>query len=216
MTGNFLNQDGQPSNQGFNARKVRARQQAELTGILKGVACDKVLSPSEAKFIYEWMNVHRLTDDGVTYTSLINELQCLFEKSHGTFEDPKMLSKLLRLINDLVNGGSTEPVAHDVTMNIGQSVPAEEVVFSDKVFCFTGKLNFGPRTRAHAATVAKGGIITVNVSAKLNYLVCGNLGSRDWSQSVYGEKIREAQMQQIKGAGLLIINEATWAKALKS
>jgi len=215
MADSFLNQDGQPRNQGFNARKVRARQQAELTGILKGVVCDKALTPSEAKFIYEWMNVHRLTDDGVTYSRLINELQDLFDKTNGTFDNLKRLSHILRLINDLVNGGSNEPTTRDMTMRIGDEVSTGEVTFSEKVFCFTGKLHYGSRTKAHAATIERGGEIALNISSKVHYLVCGDLGSRDWSQSVYGEKIREALMLQVKGSGLLIINENTWADALR-
>lgn len=214
MSSDYLNHDGQPANQAFNARKVRARQQAELSGMLKGVACDGLLTPSEAKYIYEWINVHLSVDDGVTYTGLIEELQATHESTDAKFNDDRALNRILSLINNLVNGGKNIPSAYDLTMDVTAKIDPSSVVFKESLFCFTGKLRFGPRTKAHAETIKRGGRTTSDISPKICYLVCGDLGSRDWSQSSFGEKIREALTLQTKGANLLIISEETWVKAL--
>jgi len=209
-----LNRDGQPVNRSFNARKVLARQQAELIGILRGVACDRALSASEAKFVYEWMNLHKQTDDGVTYVNLLDRLQALETSTNGTFNETIQLKKVLKEINKLVNGGSSEPTAFDVTMDVADSILPSDITFNDQTFCFTGKLKFGARAKAHHETEKKGGIIIDQVSSRLNYLVCGDLGSRDWSQSTFGEKIRAALNLKNKGANLLIIDECIWSEAL--
>jgi NAD-dependent DNA ligase len=214
MDSSFLNRDGQPVNRSFNAKKVLARQQAELIGILRGVACDSVLSPSEAKFVYEWMNIHKQTDDRVTYTQLLDSLQALEASTNGAFDEPKQLQGILKIINKLVNGGANEPTVLDVTMDVADVIAPSEITFLNQRFCFTGKLKFGTRSKAHHETEQKGGIIVEQVSARLNYLICGDLGSRDWSQSTFGEKIRAALSFKNNGSKLLIVEEHIWAKAL--
>jgi hypothetical protein len=213
MSKEFLNRDGQPPS-GINANKVRARQQAELAGILKGVACDNIITPNEAKFVFEWINVHRQVEDGVTYTDLIEELQSLEQKTRGTFDDPELLQSVLKSIHKLVNGGSHIPSATDLTIDIADEIEAGEIIFQDRNFCFTGKLKLGPRNKAHEMTKLRNGIVADSVTNKLDYLVCGDLGSRDWSQSSFGEKIRHALCVRKSGGRLLIINEAIWAEAI--
>ena len=213
MSKEFLNRDGQPPS-GINANKVRARQQAELAGILKGVACDNIITPNEAKFVFEWINVHRQVEDGVTYTDLIEELQSLELKTRGAFDDPELLQSVLKSIHKLVNGGSHIPSPTDLTIDIADEIVAREIIFQDRNFCFTGKLKLGPRNKAHEMTKIRNGIVADSVTNKLDYLVCGDLGSRDWSQSSFGEKIRHALCVRKSGGRLLIINEAIWAEAI--
>ena len=213
MSKEFLNRDGQPPS-GINANKVRARQQAELAGILKGVACDNIITPNEAKFVYEWINLHRQVEDGVTYTELIEELQSLELKTRGAFDDPELLQSVLKTIHKLVNGGSHIPSPADLTIDIADEIEAGEVIFQDKQFCFTGKLKLGPRNKAHEMTKLRNGVVADSVTNKLDYLVCGDLGSRDWSQSSFGEKIRHALCVRKSGGRLLIIKETVWAEAI--
>lgn len=213
MSKEFLNRDGQPPS-GINANKVRARQQAELAGILKGVACDNIITPNEAKFVYEWINLHRQVEDGVTYTELIEELQSLELKTRGAFDDPELLQSVLKTIHKLVNGGSHIPSPTDLTIDIADEIEAGEVIFQDKQFCFTGKLKLGPRNKAHEMTKLRNGVVADSVTNKLDYLVCGDLGSRDWSQSSFGEKIRHALCVRKSGGRLLIIKETVWAEAI--
>jgi NAD-dependent DNA ligase len=213
MSNNFLNGDGQPPS-GINAKKVRARQQAELAGILKGVACDNIITPSEAKFVYEWINLHRQVEDGVTYTELIETLQSLDLKTAGSFEDPKLLQSVLKSIHKLVNGGSSTPSPADLTSDVADEIEANEIIFEERYFCFTGKLKFGPRSKAHDMTKLRNGFVADGVTNNLDYLVCGDLGSRDWSQSAFGEKIRHALCIRKNGGRLLIISEDTWTNAL--
>lgn len=213
MSKEFLNRDGQPPS-GINANKVRARQQAELAGILKGVACDNIITPNEAKFVYEWINLHRQVEDGVTYTELIEELQSLELKTRGAFDDPELLQSVLKTIHKLVNGGSHIPSPTDLTIDIADEIEAGEVIFQNKQFCFTGKLKLGPRNKAHEMTKLRNGVVADSVTNKLDYLVCGDLGSRDWSQSSFGEKIRHALCVRKSGGRLLIIKETVWAEAI--
>jgi NAD-dependent DNA ligase len=213
MSNEFLNRDGQPPS-GINAKKVRARQQAELAGILKGVACDNIITPNEAKFVFEWINLHRQVEDGVTYTELIDTLQSLDSKTSGSFEDSKMLQSVLKSIHKLVNGGSSICSPVDLTADVADEIDAGEIIFEERYFCFTGKLKFGSRSKAHEMTKLRKGFVADSVTNTLDYLVCGDLGSRDWSQSSFGEKIRHALCVRKSGGRLLIINEEIWANAI--
>jgi len=48
------------------------------------------------------------------------------------------------------------------------------------------------------------------ITQKLDYLIIGELSSRDWRFSSYGRKIEKAMLLQEKGHALQIVTEEAW------
>lgn len=59
----------------------------------------------------------------------------------------------------------------------------------------------------------RGGAIA-SVSKKLDYLVIGEIGSRDWIHSTHGRKIEKAVELRNGGARLAIVSERHWQAGL--
>jgi NAD-dependent DNA ligase len=91
--------------------------------------------------------------------------------------------------------------------------PAPVVHFVDQVFCFTGKFFSGTRQWCEGQVTARGGALGA-ISRKLNYLVVGEIGSRDWIHSTHGRKIEKAMEYVNAGQRLAIIGEQHWASYL--
>jgi NAD-dependent DNA ligase len=87
------------------------------------------------------------------------------------------------------------------------------VNFVDRLFCFTGKFFSGTRQWCEDQVVQRGGAIG-GISRKLNYLVVGEIGSRDWIHSTHGRKIEKAVELVNAGDGLAIVGEEHWVRYL--
>ncbi|MFQ2272188.1 BRCT domain-containing protein, partial [Aeromonas enteropelogenes] len=55
-----------------------------------------------------------------------------------------------------------------------------------------------------------GAIPQNSVTQKLDYLIIGELSSRDWRFSSYGRKIEKAMLLQEKGHSVRIVTEEAW------
>ena len=90
--------------------------------------------------------------------------------------------------------------------------PPPVVVFRDRIFMFTGRCEFGTRTRCEQAVVSRGGQIPeLNwVTHVVHYLVVGARGSERWKRSGYGSKIEAAVVERSIHGTPAIITEAHW------
>ncbi len=70
--------------------------------------------------------------------------------------------------------------------------PAPDITFFCKRFCVTGKFMYGTRRQVTNAIVERGGMVLTNVTNLLDYLVIGDLASRDWMSTTHGRKIERA------------------------
>ena len=61
----------------------------------------------------------------------------------------------------------------------------------------------------------RGGQCATNVTLKSNYLVIGDLGSKDWKHSTHGTKTLKA-VEIVPFSGPQIVCEQHWAAYLKS
>ena len=66
------------------------------------------------------------------------------------------------------------------------------LVFSNKVFCFTGTLKTLKRTAAQREVRMRSGNHVNAVGKETDYLVVGSLGSPDWKYGDFGRKIQSA------------------------
>ena len=77
----------------------------------------------------------------------------------------------------------------------------------NKTFCLTGEFVLAPRNTIARKLKEKGAIEKSGVSAKLDYLFVGGMGSDAWKFGNFGGKIARALELQEKGAKVLIVAE---------
>jgi NAD-dependent DNA ligase len=131
--------------------------------------------------------------DGVLTSDELHYLRETLEKAiGGSFFDDGAVAA----------GSSTLPVESETT-----------VVIPGSSFCFTVKFLFGTRAACERAVTVRGGVID-SVQRNLDYLVIGELSSRDWKYSSHGTKIEAAMRVKATGCGLAVVAESQWVSAL--
>jgi hypothetical protein len=97
-------------------------------------------------------------------------------------------------------------------------VPAPEVVFQGRSFCFTGVFDFagGNRSQCEAETKLRGGFCYERPNRALNYLVVGKYAEPSWGHGSFGRKIIAVLDFKSSGAKCQIISEELWAKFLEA
>ena len=89
-----------------------------------------------------------------------------------------------------------------------------DVIFLDKVFCFTGTMKTLKRTAAQREVRMRGGNHVKIVGKETDYLVVGSLGSPDWKHGDFGRKIEHAINLKKKTKKPNIVSESDFMDAL--
>lgn len=200
--------DGQALNVGYRAAAIVNRQVDELIGIVKGVMADGMVHQGEAEFLLMWMNNNRGALDKWPAKAIYPRLLAALSDGHiDSNEENELMDLLLAAV-----GGNTAPmnkISSDST-SLPLSKPAPDLIFAGRIFCFTGKFQSGTRQWCESKVLAKGGIAASSITKKLNYLVIGDIGSRDWLHSTHGTKIEKAMEYREAGIALHIVCEEHW------
>ncbi|WP_447639547.1 BRCT domain-containing protein [Pandoraea norimbergensis] len=200
---------GQPLNRAFRSQAVAERKVDELIGIVKGVIADGELSQSEAEFVLRWLDSNRDVASQWPASALYPRLADALSDGHL---DSNEESELLGLMLSTVGGNSSQDIGESSnSTSLPVTTPAPTVEFEGRSFCFTGKFYSGTRDWCHGQVSARGGVPADGITKKLNYLVIGEIGSRDWLHSTYGTKIKKAVEYAQTGVPLVIVTEEHWA-----
>lgn len=201
--------DGQP-NSCFQKEAVTRRQIDELIGTLRGIMADGALVPKEVLFLRDWIESN-------PYAATEWPASALHSRIFRALEDGNLDNQEVEEIHELIGAiigntsGAIEKGAHSTTLPLTN--PPPEITYGGKFFCFTGKLYWGKRSDAEALVMKLGGELC-GVSQKLNYLVVGELSSRDWIHSTHGLKIKRAVEFAEIGLPLAIISEQYWVNSI--
>lgn len=93
-------------------------------------------------------------------------------------------------------------------------VPEPQITFHRASFCFTGKFDFGSRSKCEAAVTVKGGRAAAGVTNDLDYLVVGTQGNPNWNYGAYGDKIKRAVFNRRLVGKPAIVSERHWVECL--
>ena len=207
-----FDENGQPLNLRLQEKAVREREMNELIGLLKGILSDKSLVDSEVRFLSEWLGSNTFASSSWPGSALNERIQRALTDN---IIDNQELSEIRDIISSIIGGEQTSLGISAKTTDLPIDRPAPVITFHGKSFCFTGKLLWGSRNDAQNAVLNRGGKIG-SPSNTLNFLVLGEISSRDWKHSTHGLKIINAVELKEKGAGLFIISEKDWASALET
>jgi NAD-dependent DNA ligase len=200
------NAHGQPAITAFRSEANIDRQIDELIGIAKGIVADGHVSQAEAEFLLQWLETNRAARTEwparVLYPRLVAVL------ADGVL-DVNEESEILELILQCVGGNAPARGEASMSTILPYSQPEPTIEFARHSFCFTGKFFGGTRNWCEDQVLTRGAQIGT-ISKDLDYLVIGEIGSRDWIHSTHGRKIEKAVDYNSHGCRIGIISEQHW------
>lgn len=207
-----LDADGQPPRP-FRAEANIDRQISEMIGMIRMALSDGELEHHEATFLLEWLESNIECADTWPASAIYPRLAGALEDGIiDPDEEADLLSVLLKTI-----GKPTRHPDHGIVYatRLPITEPPPVIEFEERSFCFTGKLISGSRAWAMQQVEMLGGYPATSITKTLNYLVLGDLGSRDWIQSTHGRKIEKAMAYIQEGTQIAIVSEERWHESLR-
>jgi len=203
---------GQAPNHYLAYSRVVDRSIDELIGLCKGIMADGVVMQEEAEFLLEWLNTNRYAADQWPANVIYPRLQQFMEDGILDAEEER---ELFLLLSDMGGRTKTMPDAQSPATRLPLDTPAPAVKFDGKNFVITGRFASGNRKVVTSEIVARGGKVAASVTKRTNYLVIGDIGSRDWIHSTHGRKIEKAIELCNDNRPIAIISEEHWISFLK-
>lgn len=198
-----LDKDGQPLAIHLHARRLIGRSADELIGICKGVLADGVLAQSEAEFLLRWMTANACYINQWPFDHLYARLASAMQDGRL---DSSEEAELLQILSDMANP-SFGPCGESSSNELLCDRPVPTVIIEQRSFVLTGKFVSGPRAELENMLKSKGGLVASAVSKKVNYLIIGAHGSRDWLMSTHGTKINTAAVLKREGHPIAVVAE---------
>lgn len=201
-----LDKDGQPP-AWFHWENNELKAINTLFGLCMGVIADGQVNDSEILFLDTWLRDHEQYLESYPLNVVHNRIQRILNDgviSQSERED------LYQTLGQLLGGTPEETGAAG---GLSTQLPVDSIDaidFDGAVFCFTGKFIFGQRSECERAVIEKGAVVVKSITKKLDYLVIGDLASRDWIASSHGRKIEKALQYKEQGSPILILSERDW------
>lgn len=205
-----LDADGQPLNRSWSAPRIADRAIDELIGICKGLIADQRLNDEEILFLTSWLQANRQAAEVWPANAIISRIHQILDDKIIMVEEQE---DLLMLLKEIV-GQATHPGATNHSTELPLTKPAPPVFFTNHRFCLTGRFAVGSRATIENEIRERSGTVDPNVTVETNFLVIGEIGSRDWLHSTHGRKIEKAVSYVERGLPIAIISEEHWADHL--
>jgi hypothetical protein len=208
MSKTFLNTQGQPD-PGFHFANNEIKAINTLYGFIMGITADRTVTDDEVIFLKLWLdnnadylntfplNIIKRRVDEILADGIINQ-----EERENLYD---ILIELQG--NDFHDSGMAGGFSNGTFL--------EEPNFlhiKGANFCLTGEFISGPRNRCEQALSKFGGIPSKSVTKKLDYLIVGTMGSRDWITAGHGRKLEKALHYKQQGHQITIISEESLLK----
>lgn len=206
-----LDPHGQPYNVWFNAARRTERDLSEMLGLAKGMLADGVVNDAEAQYLREWGATHPDASDKWPCSLILTRLNQHF--ANGRIDEDERV-ELKELLESLIGGTTAVLVGQDAATTLPLDTPAPLICWQGETYVFTGRFAYGTRRDCQREALQRGASVQDNVTTQTTFLVIGTFGSRDWTQTAYGRKIRRAVDWRTSGLPLRIVGEDHWASAL--
>ena len=204
---------GQPSNPVFHAARRTLRDASELLGIAKGVLADGDINDTEATFFAQYVAAHPEIDGDPVLRLLAQRVRHIFADGRIDEEERRELKGLLE---DLVGGKASLTLGYDAATELPLDKPAPLMCYGrDEVYVFTGRFAYGTRRQCQQEVLDRQSEVEDNVTRRTTFVVIGSFGSRDWTTSSYGTKIRRAVELREGGFAIRLVSEDHWASNLR-
>ena len=182
-----------------------------LTGICTGIAADNHISDAEISFLSTWLTEYSQVAKTWPGSVIAERVRHILDDGVVTEEERADLLQTLKQVTgqDFVETGSTQPEVAGIPLdNI-------DIIFSNTVFCFTGRFMSGTRKYCEDMTKRLGCTPVKNISGNVNYLILGSFIEPSWVHESYGRKIEAAMQLRETEHTIAIVSEQKWIDATK-
>ena len=203
---------GQPQNPAYHAARRTLRDASELLGLAKGVLADGVVNEKEAAFFAQYVLAHPEIEDDPVLRLLVRRVRQIFADGKVDAEEREELKSLME---DLVGGRASLTLGYDAATELPLDSPAPLMCYGrDEVYVFTGRFAYGTRRQCQQEVLDRQSEVEDNVTRRTTFVVIGSFGSRDWTTTAYGNKIRRAVELREGGFAVRLVSEDHWASHL--
>lgn len=180
-----------------SAELTRATQ--ILQGILKGIACDKIISVFECNELKNWLFEHEHLAERYPFNEII---RCLKDVLQDNIITQRENEQLLNVIDEILHPSG--------------ELTAQACSVSGRKVCLTGEFKHGSKSKVENYITERGGIICKDVTKKLDILIIGDMGSSAYAYGEYGNKVRKAKEYNRKNyAKISIMSEEEFFSKIK-
>lgn len=189
------------------------RSADELIGICRGILADGAVNTSEGDFLLGWLDRHKEFANTFPFNILYPRVRDALVDGVLDADEEK---DLLEAIHNTIGGEAHAPQgSNSLSTELPFDVPYPTILYSASTFVLTGTFSYGKRGEVRGAIEDRQGVVLSTVSLKTDYLVVGDVGSRDWIHSSYGRKIQNAVELRQRGAMISIVPERHWVTSLE-
>lgn len=195
----------------FTYQQQKDRAADELVGICRGVLADGAVTAQEAGFLRDWIERNSQYASSYPFDHLYRRL--LTALTDGVL-DQEEEADLLDTLVALTGGEADLPGRASLSTSLPLCSPPPDLVFPGTNYVVTGTFVYGSRAEVVRAIEDRGALVKAAVSAKVDILVIGEVGSQAWKHSSYGRKIEKAVELRESGCGIRIVSEPHWGSFL--
>jgi NAD-dependent DNA ligase len=181
----------------------------ELIGLSRGFLADGCIVQSEAEYLLQWLEANKEFGEHFPFNVLYPRIyEMLSDDVLDSDEEGELMQMLLALQGGTLQKNEVQAASNASVLPVCE--PAPEIIFEGKKFVVTGNFATGNRKEVTRRIEALGGIVKKDVIKAIDYLVIGEVGSRDWMHSSFGRKIEKAVNYRETGLPISIITEEYW------
>lgn len=208
-----IDEDGQAPAPAITRGWRHSRSVDELIGICRGILADGALNKAEASFLLDWLERHREFEDTFPFNALYPRVRDALSDGVIDLDEER---DLLGALSVTVGGEIAAPSgSNSLSTELPFDNPCPTILYAASIFVVTGVFSYGKRRVVNDAIESRGGLVRAAVSPRTDYVIVGEVGSRDWLHSSYGRKIQEAVDLREAGAMISIVPERHWAAGLR-
>jgi hypothetical protein len=203
MSKTFLNAQGQPD-PGFHFANNEIKAINTLYGLIMGITADRTVTDDEIIFLKLWLDNNANYLNNFPLNIIKRRVDEILIDGVITQDERENLYDILTELqgNDFHDSGMAGGFSNGIFME-----DPNFLHINNSHFCLTGEFISGPRSRCEQTLSKFGGIISQSVTKKLDFLIVGTMGSRDWIAAGHGRKIEKALHYKQQGHQITIMSE---------
>ena len=194
-----------------NSSALSGRLIDELIGVCRGVLLDGVVTQSEANGLLRWLERNREVADHWPANVLYARIARMMEDGHLDGEEER---ELIATLVDITGDQAPAVAGSEASASLPVSQPVPTIHFNNRRFCLAGKFVSGSRRQLGALLSKLGATIDDEPTSETNYLIIGAVGSNNWQQAGYADKVHHCAALRERGCDVYIVAEENWVGCL--
>lgn len=177
-----------------------------LQGLLAGIAADRKIEAHELRYLQAWIDEHQNLKSCWPY----DEIEALLlEVMRDEAVDETEYAALMAFFSEFTAGPGHRSLVTDSVDTTARGICAvcPDIVFAERLFCFTGSSKRATRKVMESLAKERGGLTSKGVVRGLHYLVIGADGNPCWAYACYGRKVEAAVALRREGLPLVLVHE---------